>query len=55
MRGKPSAAKRSTSARLVAVGTNAGSCCSPSRAKHSQSVTASIVDSINELVLRCQR
>ena len=39
-RGKPIAAKRSTSARLVAVGMKAGSCCSPSRAKHSQSVTS---------------
>ena len=38
MRGKPSAAKRSISSRLVAVGTNAGSCCRPSRAKHSQRI-----------------
>src|SRR5258706_12060078 len=42
------AAKRSTSARLVAVGMKAGSCCSPSRAKHSQRMTSDIVDSINQ-------
>src|SRR2546422_864114 len=39
----------------VAVGTNCGSCCSPSRAKHSHSVTSAMVDSINEYRLRCQR
>jgi hypothetical protein len=33
----------------VAVGMKAGSCCSPSRAKHSQRVTFDIVDSINQL------
>ncbi len=59
MRAKPSAAKRSISARLAAVGTKAGSCCSPSRAKHSHRVTARvpsfIVDIINYPALGCQR
>ncbi len=43
-RGKPTAAKRSTSATFVSVGTKAGSCCSPSRAKHSHRTTSAVMD-----------